>query len=82
MKRIRPADMAWAYLKGFVRDIRHYQLPDRVRSIVERQQRRNRRYVEWEKRHAQYREDERRRIRESLKTLGLSSNIHDWPPRN
>lgn len=30
-------------------------------------------------RHRQYIEDERRRVRESLKRLGLSTNANEWP---
>jgi len=79
MKRLRPADIAWAWMRGIATVGLFRDLPFEAKRIINRHEHRQRRDVKREARHAQYREDERRRVRESLETLGLSRNIHEWP---
>jgi len=46
--------------------------------LPRRSQKRSNRPAEISPRHRQYIKDERRRVRESLKALGLSRNVHEW----
>lgn len=49
------------------------------RKNIERQQRRLNRAKQRLNRSAQYRADEKRRNRQSLKALGLGTNVYEWP---
>lgn len=52
-------------------------LPPHLAEAFARAERQRKRAIKREQRHARYREQERERVRASLKRLGLSTNIND-----